>query len=547
MRPLRFFYLLCLAAVAAFAQTPTITAVENVATNIPPGLPNSAIAQGSMFAIKGTNLGPANAALVTNFPLLTALGGTSIKVTVAGTTVDAIPVAAIAAQVNAILPSKTPVGTGTVQVSYNNQSVSAPIVVVKNNFGIFTVSQSGTGDAVAFLNSDSGLITPSHAANPGDAIVLWGTGLGPVAADESQPAVQADMTDVPLQVFVGGKPAKILFRGRNACCSSIDTVYVTAPDGVSGCAVSVIVQTGNVTSNATSIAIAPTGRTCTPINQNTLVGGTGTHTFGGVSLQRIVENINAAGTNTTVKMDSASATFLRVTYASTAPQGSQLDVNSYGSCSVSTATAGRSHTTPLTPGKVYYLDAGASLGLSAPFGNRTIPKSTPSAGVSLYLANLDQTATTLTAGQYTFTGTGGADVGSFTATYVLPPPFVWTNQSSISTVNRAAGLTVTWSGGDPAGYVTIAGSSTAYGTNAASTVTVSFTCTARVSDGAFTVPPVVLLAVPPSSALPGTTIVLPGVLTVTSVGSAQTFQPPSGIEAAGMTSSFIYASSATFQ
>lgn len=79
-------------------------------------------------------------------------------------------------------------------------------------------------------------------------MIFWGTGLGPVTFDETQPAVQADMTNVPLQVYIGGQPAKINFRGRNGCCSSADTVYVTVPLGVSGCNVSVLMQIGNVVS-----------------------------------------------------------------------------------------------------------------------------------------------------------------------------------------------------------------------------------------------------------------------------------------------------------
>ena len=54
---------------------PTITAVENAATNIPPGLPNSAIAQGSLFVVKGSNLGPKDVVIAGTFPLQTTIGG----------------------------------------------------------------------------------------------------------------------------------------------------------------------------------------------------------------------------------------------------------------------------------------------------------------------------------------------------------------------------------------------------------------------------------------------------------------------------------------
>lgn len=531
-------------------QAPTITAVENAATNIPPGLPNAAVAEGAMFVVKGTNLGPANIAIATVFPLTTAIGGTSITVTVGSTTVNAIMYYSLAAQVAAILPSKTPTGTGTLKVTYNGQSASAPIVVVQSNVGIFTLSTTGTGDAVAFSNVNNGLLTPTNAANPGDAIIFWGTGLGPVTSDETQPAVQADLTNVPLQVFVGGQPAKILFRGRNACCSSVDTVYVTVPDGLSGCAVSVIMQIGNIVSNTTTIPVATSGRTCIPTSGNPATGlGTGTHSYGGLSFERVVETIAAIGPTaaSSIKMDTVGGSFEKVTPASNPPQGSQIDINSYGSCTVSSAVSGQTAPPPSTGGSVQWLDAGQITVAGPGISGSTVLGKTTTGGILLYQASLDNTATTLAAGTYTFTGAGGPDVGPFTATYNMPPPFTWTNQASLATVNRANGATVTWSGGDPAGYVTIGGNSSLLGSAGGQSVSVSFTCTARVSDGSFTVPPIVLLGLPASGTLPGSALILPGILEVINVSSFVSTFKASGIEAAGIDSIFIYAGSATYQ
>lgn len=246
---------------------PSITAVENARSNLPPWLANSGIAQGSMFVVKGAYLGPASYVQATSFPLPNSIGGTSITVTVGGATVNAIVFYTLASQVAAILPSSTPIGTGTLTLTYNSQMATAPITVVQNNIGIYTVSQSGFGDAIAFLNSDSQLITPTHAANPGEVVVLWGTGLRPVTFDETQPAMQANMTNVPLEACIGGQQAEILCRGRNACCSSADSVYVRVPPGVSGCRVSVLMQIGDMVGNWTSIATVSNGRTCTPVVQ----------------------------------------------------------------------------------------------------------------------------------------------------------------------------------------------------------------------------------------------------------------------------------------
>jgi hypothetical protein len=245
-------------------------------------------------------------------------------------------------------------------------------------------------------------------------------------------------------------------------------------------------------------------------------------------------------------MDLIGGVFEKVTTSTTAPQGSDIDVVSYGSCVVSTRVSGQ----PTTPSSatVQYLDAG-TITVTGPgiTGSRQIAKSSPGGGILLYSLILDNTATTLAAGTYNFTGSGGPDVGSFTAAYAAPPAFTWTNPSSVATIVRANGATVTWTGGDPAGYVTIAGQSSLTGATAATTVSVSFTCTARVTDGSFAVPPAVLLAMPPTTAAPGASFAIPGSLTVSHIGTTVTTIQASGIEFGGIGSVFVFGASATYQ
>jgi uncharacterized protein (TIGR03437 family) len=536
-------------APAGGANAPMISAIENAATNIPPGLPNAAIAQGALFVVKGKNLGPASVVVATTFPLSTSIGGTSMQVTVGGTTVNAIMYYALATQIAAILPSKIPVGTGTLTVTYNGLvSATAPIVVVANNIGVFTLNTTGSGDAVATLPATKTVVSPGNAPYPGEIVTLWATGLGAVPGDESQPAQQADLANIPLKVFIGGQPANVLFRGRNACCSGVDTIYVTVPAGLTGCANSVIMQIGNLVSNATSIPIGTNGRNCVPIAPNQTGGGlgVGTHSFGGLSLVRQSTIIAAIGPvpAQSIKMDLVGGAFEKVTLGNPS-QGSEIDVVSYGSCVVTTRVSGQ----PATPSNLsaQFLDAG-TITVSGPgiTGTRQLAKSTPG-GTLIYGLQLDNTATTLQAGTYNFTGAGGPDVGPFTASYTLPPVFNWTNQSSLTTIVRANGATVTWTGGDPAGYVTMSGSSTLSGATAANTATVSFTCTARVTDGSFTIPPVVLLALPPTTAAPGASFAVPGTLVVAHYGTLVTQIQASGIEIGGIGGVFSYGNSATYQ
>src|SRR5438552_1171628 len=93
-------------AVSAFAQ-PTINnnGVVNVASYAIPGLPNSSIAQGSIFVIFGSNMGPATLQQATAFPIPTTLGGTSVTITSGSQTFQAPIIYTLAGQVAAILPS----------------------------------------------------------------------------------------------------------------------------------------------------------------------------------------------------------------------------------------------------------------------------------------------------------------------------------------------------------------------------------------------------------------------------------------------------------
>src|SRR5215469_4450942 len=143
-------------AALACAQ-PTISSVVNGASYSQPPLPNSSIAQGSLFTIFGTNLGPEPGAcgpgmaacMWAAYPLPTAIQGTSVQITVNGVTTKAIINLATSTQINSVMPSSTPAGKAQVTVTVNG-TASDPfnITIVRSSFGIFTVNQAGTGPGI---------------------------------------------------------------------------------------------------------------------------------------------------------------------------------------------------------------------------------------------------------------------------------------------------------------------------------------------------------------------------------------------------------------
>jgi hypothetical protein len=78
------------------------------------------------------------------------------------------------------------------------------------------------------------------------------------------------------------------------------------------------------------------------------------------------------------------------------------------------------------------------------------------------------------------------------------------NPTAAMNFSRYSGKLVTWTGGDPAGKVTIYGQSATLGSAAA--VGAAFTCTAKNSDGQFTIPDYILSALPVTGSATGLTL-----------------------------------------
>jgi uncharacterized protein (TIGR03437 family) len=497
VRNLRIIFALTLAPLILPAQTgPVVTSVANAASNVAAQLPNSGVAQGSLFVAKGANLGPASIVVATTFPLSTSIGGTSIKITVGGVTRDGIMFYSSANQVAAILPSSVPTGAGTFTVTYNGATSAAfPVTVVRSTIGVFTLNTSGGGDAIATLGS--GFVGPLNAANPGDIVAFWATGLGPVSGDESLPAIQSDMTSVPLDAWVAGKPARVLFRGRNGCCSSVDVIYLEIPQGVGGCITPVVFKTGEFVSNTTSIPTAPSGRACTP----TITSATASDISTFLSKERTsigVIGLFRGGGVVGAELGQAADGWAKVFgWFNPLPGGLgglSWDVPHSGSCMVYTGTQGIGAS--LSSG---LLDASSATTVTGPAGVRVLP------GVPVGGGVLDFGGNFIRPGQYTISAPASREVGPINETVTFAEPIQWTNQSSIgANVDRNAGVTLEWTGGDPNGYAQIEGYTTSATTPP---VGATFRCIAPISAGRFTVPSYVTQALP--AGVPSTPPVVP--------------------------------------
>ena len=476
-------FLILLATASTLLAGPSITGVVNGASNIPPGLPNSGVAQGSIIVIYGSGLGPASLVQAKTFPLPSTggLSGTLVTASVQGITTNCIMFYTSVSQVAVVLPSATPVGTGTLTVTYDGQSASIPLQVLAANWGTIALNGSGTGPAVV-TDANYVPITLVHPAAPGQTLILWGTGLGPVAGDETEPPAEVDL-GTGVQVFVEGQSAAVIYGGRSGS-PGLDQINFTIPSGISGgCRTSIAVLLKGITANVTTMAVAPPGQSTCSDSVGILTSAnlqkalsSGTLNTAGITLYRF-------GTNSDfVTADFYSYPVNTLTYS----YGGSLGA-SVGSCTAYESLGSSVVVDPIQPPR---LDAGANLTLTGPAGSKTIAATS----IGDYSAALGNAATYIEAGSFTVSnGNGGAGVGAFSQNLTLSAPISITNFPPA--INRSQDLTVAWSSSSSFSAVSVfvvSGVPSASGT----TSYVQFYCTAAASAGQLTIPSVILQLLP---------------------------------------------------
>jgi len=466
---------------AAFGPPLFIDQIQNNYSYLLPGVPNYGIAPGSLFAIQGMNLnGNFTPVLQSSAApgLPKTLNQTSLSVTVNGITTTPALYYASSNAVAAVLPSNTPVGNGTLTVTYNGQSAQAPIQVVASAVGLDTLYGTGSGAGVV-TDANFNVVGLTNSATPGQAVTLWGSGVGADTSnsDTTYPQNQNNLTNIPMQIYIGGISANILYRGRSQY-PGLDQIDVVIPANVSfGCFVSVVVETSSIVSNAVTIPVSPKGGACSepPLG------------LSGTQLQSLaakdaapVKSVSAlvsqqTGLNSTVG-DAALALPISV---NSAEFGAGYFYVSEGSCSAYSPGYG------LLPIQSPVLDAGA-IQLAGPAGNLSLQ----AGGFDSYVAQLPSGSVTNNPGAYTFSGSGGKDVGSFKIAINVQTPFTLTNKGALASIARSQGVTVTWSGGFANGEVMIKGTGDGG---------VNFYCLASSSAGQLTIPSSTLLALSPGN------------------------------------------------
>jgi uncharacterized protein (TIGR03437 family) len=479
------------------------------------------IARGSWFVAFGTGMGPATLAVYPgSLPYPTELSGTKVSFTPAagGSAVDARLWYTSAGQLAGLLPSSTAAGDYDVRVTYGGQT-SAPrrVKVVERNFGYATQAQNGAGPAQATYGGlDLNRFTTgtlgqwsTRPAKAGDAMVLWGTGVGADSSSDLNGGSSGDQTaSAQVRVIVGGMEVTPAYAGRSGGSPGLDQINFTVPPNVAaGCFVSLQVRAGGRLSNLGSIAVVEAGKSsCShptlSESQLSKLDQGGSLVVGSLNLSKTSTKMTVPGFGS-VTSDSESASGWFGKYGVDTVGSANFSVMQVGACFVVKRVGAMDQITlgaAPTP-----LDAGAQLTLNGPnASNKAIPRQQDKTyDQSLYSSGMGgfggSGSQTLTQGAYTIAGTGGPDIGAFTARVDLPGNLVWSNRDTIpDPIPRSSNLPITWTGGST-GLVTIGGGALAQTGGAQDNPIYSatlFSCTAQASAGNFTVPSSVLQQLP---------------------------------------------------
>jgi uncharacterized protein (TIGR03437 family) len=429
-------------------------------------------APGSLITLMGTGLGPPAAENAEGFPLRTKVGGTSARLITGGVTIELPVLSAQQNVVQAMLPSRTPIGDGVLVASVDNVP-SAPyrIRVVQREFHAF---RRGPLSRAENLSAD-GVSQPNDfttPVRPGQSLVLYGTGLGAVDGDEIAGPIRSATSGDGVEVSLGLKSARVSYAGRSDCCAGTDQITVETPLRIEGCTVPLLVRFSpeGPVADFGNVAIAERGG-CSdsnsmskPVRRRVAAGSGGR--IGSISLG--LDGWNGDGLH---------ASFTRFGNHFAIPPG----------------TCGYPPSTYLPgPNGNNYWDAGPGIELSGASAGPVVavPDEDHNDALGSFYGR-SFTASDLEAGSYTISnGQGGANVGPFQIKFTVAPPVLqWTNRGDLSSIQPGQDLTINWitTAADDE-YVAISGTFLSFTSDPNGYGYGGFTCLERAEKGTFTVP-----------------------------------------------------------
>ncbi len=496
--------LLATAAIAAAQPAINAGGILNTSSYLP------RLAPATVFVIFGRAMGPGAlvAAPAPNYPL--TLSGTSITFTPAagGTAIDAKMIYTVGGQVGGLLPSSIAPGTYAVRVTYNGQP-SAPqnVLVVARHFGIASANSAGYGLAQSTIgNINAGLsltrfttgatqfngldwvLSPAH---PGDTVVLWGTGGGADAKNDTGGTSGDQTAQGNFRVNVSGRLLTPIYAGASSGYPGLWQVNFALPADITlDCFASVQVVTGSEAGNAVILPIAAAGQSACSDPQvglgelKKLDGGVDV-IEGAFAMARLGSTPNSTAT------DTVGGAFFRFT----ADQWIRVNTGpKYDRCVINDRTYPLGTSEPGRPSAA--LDAGARLAFTGSGVPSGVGLNLLATALGPFYSYSPSTNIWLGGSAYAINGTGGGLIGAFSAAVTFPSAFDATNWNSITTIERTQPLTFTWTG---TGFAQVYIQVTTNTTIDRIQHTVTLNCYVPAAQGSYSISPAALAALQPAA------------------------------------------------
>jgi uncharacterized protein (TIGR03437 family) len=218
----------------------------------------SGLVPGSLATLFGKGLSIVNGAVLAGGH--TSLNGTSVSV--GGTPAPLVSIVNQSGQeqISFQVPFELQGSASTsVQVTNNGSSTTVSSVpVLAAQPGIFAVASGGTTTA-AVIHLNGQLVTPQNAAQTGEAVSLFLTGVGPIQPSVSTGAlgpIPPATTTLPVTVSLGGVGCNVLFSGYAPGAIGLYQINFQIPANVpSGPSVTLQVSAGSFSSPQSSLPI----------------------------------------------------------------------------------------------------------------------------------------------------------------------------------------------------------------------------------------------------------------------------------------------------
>jgi minor extracellular serine protease Vpr len=201
---------------AARSLTPSVTSGNVAVVNAASFLPG--VSPGALITIFGDNLSDVSGIVVANTnPLPYELAHVSVSINGISAPLFSVAYNGAEDQISVQVPYAIATGPGAALVEvfdYGFSVGTARTDSFDEDPGIFMYQ--GT-NAVALLYPDYSLLGPNNAALPGDYIILYATGLGPLSLNlrdgYGAPSDPLADTQDPFQVLIAGEACRVFFSG----------------------------------------------------------------------------------------------------------------------------------------------------------------------------------------------------------------------------------------------------------------------------------------------------------------------------------------------